>query len=241
MPYRRLPNTDTARIRAMQNALKKSEGLPPFKLPFSVSIYQELKYFYPEFLQAIQSQKEAMERQTSKHKKHQESFKKARLYISHFIQVLNFAIIRGELKTETRALFGMDEDERKLPALNAEKDIIEWGEKLIAGEQKRMASGQAPITNPTIARVKVHFEDFLKVHQSQIYLQESYNKSAQKMNELRDKSDQIITRLWNEIEENFSDLPAEEKREQAEKYGLVYVFRKNEKLSFSNLNLGAVK
>jgi hypothetical protein len=241
MPYRRLPNTDTARIRAMQNALKKSEGFPPFKLPFSVSIYQELKYFYPEFLQAIQSQKEAMERQTSKHKKHQESFKKARLYISHFIQVLNFAIIRGELKTETRALFGMDEDERKLPALNAEKDIIEWGEKLIAGEQKRMASGQAPITNPTIARVKVHFEDFLKVHQSQIYLQESYNKSAQKMNELRDKSDQIITRLWNEIEENFSDLPAEEKREQAEKYGLVYVFRKNEKLSFSNLKLGVVK
>lgn len=241
MPYRRLPNTDTARVRAMQKALQKSDGLPPFKLPFSVSTHQDLKYFFPEFIQALQYQKEAMERQTQKHKKHQDSFKKARLYISHFIQVLNFAIIRGELKPETRALFSLDEDEKKLPSLNTEKDLIEWGEKLILGEQKRVAEGQAPITNPTIARVKVHYEDFLKIHQSQKHLQETYNKSTQKMNDLREKADGIITRLWNEIEEKYSELPAEEKRESAEQYGLVYVFRKNEKLSFSNLKLGAVK
>ncbi len=238
MPYRRLPNTDTARIRALQQALKKSEGLPPFKLPFSVSIHQEVKYFFPEFLQAIQSQKESMDRQMIKHKKHQESIKKARIYISHFIQVLNFAIMRGEIKPETRALFGLEEDEKKLPQLNSEKDLIEWGEKLIAGEYERVIAGNAPITNPTIARVKVHYEDFLKVHQSQKHLQETYNKSTQKMNELRSKADAIIARLWNEIEEHFSELPADDKREQAEKYGLVYVYRKHEKLSFTNLRLG---
>ncbi|MGE4287494.1 MAG: hypothetical protein AB7E36_02305 [Salinivirgaceae bacterium] len=241
MPYRRLPNTDVARIRAMQKALQKTEGIPPFNLPFSVSIHQELKYFFPEFKQALQFQKEAQERQYLKHKKHQESFKKARLYVSHFIQVLNFAIIRGELKPETRAIFGLDEDERKLPLLNSEKDLIEWGDRLIKGEYTRLTSGQTPITNPTIARVKVHYEDFLKIHQSQKHLQETHTKSAEKIVELRNKADLIIAQLWNEIEDNFSDLPAEEKREQAEKYGLVYVFRKNERLLFRNLKLGVVK
>jgi hypothetical protein len=225
----------------MQKALQKTEGVPPFNLPFSVSIHQELKYFFPEFKQALQFQKEALERQNLKQKKHQESFKKARLYVSHFIQVLNFAIIRGELKPETRAIFGLDEDERKLPLLNSEKDLIEWGDRLIKGEYTRLTSGQTPITNPTIARVKVHYEDFLKIHQSQKYLQETHTKSAEKIVELRNKADQIIAQLWNEIEDNFSDLPAEEKREQAENYGLVYVFRKNERLMFRNLKLGVVK
>jgi len=34
--------------------------------------------------------------------------------------------------------------------------------------------------------------------------------------------------LWNEIEASFASLPEEERRAKAEKYGLVYVFRKNE-------------
>jgi hypothetical protein len=240
MPYRRLPNTDSARLRAMQKALQKSEGLPPFKLPYTVSTFQELKNFYPEFKQALDYQKDSFERQVAKNKHLQDSQKKAKLYISHFIQVLNFAIIRGELKPETRSLFGMDEDEKKLPQLNTEKEIIEWGEKIITAEQKRLAAGNAPITNPTIARVKVHYEDFLRSHLSQKNLQETQSKGSGKMIQLRSKADEIITRLWNEIEESYSDLTAEEKRESAEKYGLIYVFRKHEKLSFSNLKLNLV-
>ncbi len=240
MPYRRLPNTDSARLRAMQKALHKSEGLPPFKLPFSVSTYQELKNFYPEFKQALDYQKDSFERQVAKNKQLQDSMKKAKLYISHFIQVLNFAIIRGELKPETRSLFGMDEDEKKLPQLNTDKEIIEWGQKIIDAEQKRLAIGQAPITNPTIARVKVHFEEFLRIHLNQKNLLETQNKGSFKIIQHREKADILITKLWNEIEESYADLSADEKRESAEKYGLIYVFRKHEKLSFSNLKLNLV-
>lgn len=240
MPYRRLPNTDSSRLRAMQKALQKSEGVPPFKLSFSVSTHQELKFFYPEFKQAVNYQKETLDRQTEKNQVHQDSFKKARLYISHFIQVLNFAIIRGELKADTRNIFGLDSDEKKLPQLNTEKDVIEWGEKLIQGEQMRLARGYAPITNPTIARVKVHYEDYLRAHKSQKHLQETHNKALHKIAQLRLKSDAIIVKIWNEVEAHFSELPAEEKRLKAEQFGIVYVFRKNEKISFSNLKLNNV-
>lgn len=240
MPYRRLPNTDNSRLKAMQLALQMSEEVPPFKLSFSVTTHQEVKFFYPEFNQAIQLQKETLERQTKQNKNHQEKLKKARLYISHFIQVLNFAIIRGELPLETREIFGLDTDEKKLPQLNSEKDIAKWGEKLIKGEQKRLTKGLTPITNPNIARVKVHFEDYIKIHNTQLYLQDAYNKALKEISKLRIKADDIIVKIWNEVEEHYSNLPADEKRETAEKFGVVYVYRKNEKMNFNNLKLEKV-
>ena len=176
MPYRRLPNTDSARLRAMQKALSKSEDVLPMDLPYSAATLQELRYFLPEFNQAIMMQRDVFERQTSKNKQHQESFRKARLYISHFIQVLNFAIARGEMKPDTRKYFDLPSDETKLPQLNTERDVIEWGQKLIDGEQKRLSEGLSPVTNPTIARVKVHYEDFVRLNISQKGLQETTPK-----------------------------------------------------------------
>lgn len=240
MPYRRLPNTDNSRLRAMYKALQMSDGIPPFKLSFSVGTHQEVKFFYPEFNQAIQLQKETLERQTKQNKNHQEKFKKARLYISHFIQVLNFSIIRGELPLETREIFGLDTDEKKLPQLNNEKDIVEWGEKLIEGEQLRLSKGLTPITNPNIARVKVHYEDYIKIHKNQIYLQGAYNNALKDISELRTRADDIIINIWNEVEKYYSHLPADEKRVMSEQFGVVYVYRKNERMNFNNLKLEPV-
>lgn len=237
MPYRRLPNTDSARLRAMEKALKIADNIPPYQLAYSVSTFQKLKYFYPEFHQAIIIQKETLERQTEKSKNHSEYLKKARLYISHFIQVVNFSIIRGELKPDTRKYYKLDEYDKKLPNLNTEPEIAKWGKIIIDGEQQRLAMGQSAITNPTIARVKVHYEEFQRAHKNQKYLQDANNNALKKVAELRTKADSIIVDLWNEIEETYAKLPGEEKRQKATKYGIAYVYRKNEKLAFSNLKL----
>lgn len=229
MPYRRLPNTDSARLRAMQKALAKSENVLPMDLPYSAATLQELRNFLPEFNQAIMMQRDVFERQTSKNKQHQESFRKARLYISHFIQVLNFAIARGEMKPETRKYFDLPSDETKLPQLNTERDVIEWGQKLIDGEQKRLSEGLSPVTNPTIARVKVHYEDFVRLNISQKGLQDSNSKALAKISDLRGKADSIILNLWNEIEDYFGNNTPAAKREKAAEYGVSYVFRKHEK------------
>jgi hypothetical protein len=47
MPYRRLPNTDTARIKAMKTALEKGKELPPNKLAFSSKTIVRLQKFLP--------------------------------------------------------------------------------------------------------------------------------------------------------------------------------------------------
>lgn len=229
MPYRRLPNTDSARLRAMQKALTKSENMLPMELPYSAVTLQELRYFLPEFKQAIMMQRDVFERQTSKNKQHQECFRKARLYISHFIQVLNFAIARGEMKPDVRKYFNLPADETKLPQLNTERDVIEWGKKLIDGEQKRLSEGMTPVMNPTIAHVKVHYENFVRLNTQQKGLQESNSNALAKISDLRGKADRIILNLWNEIEEHYNNESPSVKREKAAEYGVSYVWRKNEK------------
>ena len=39
---------------------------------------------------------------------------------------------------------------------------MSWGKRIIEGEEFRIRKGASPITNPTIAVVKVRFENFLE-------------------------------------------------------------------------------
>jgi hypothetical protein len=172
--------------------------------------------------------KAAYNNQVEKNREYQVVYKKARLYLSHFIQVLNMAISRGELPEKVRIIYGMDIDERKLPSLNVDKDLVDWGKKIITGETERISKGQPPITNPTIAVVKVRYENFVDSYNHQRILQQNTQRAQNELDSLRKKADEIILSAWNEVEDSFKDLPDHERRERAKDYGLVYVYRKNE-------------
>lgn len=229
MPYRRLPNTDAARHRALNTANKKGKELPPFKLAFSQSTFQRVKSFLPSFEKAMYEAKQSYTSQVKKNKEYLVVQKKAKMYISHFVQVVNMAILRGDLADQERQYLGMREDLHKIPTLNSEADLIKWGEKLIHGENLRKAKALSPITNPTIALVMVRYEQFLDAYKFQKVLQKNYQRSLEHLANLRKEADNIILNVWNEVEKGFSDLSDEEKREQTEHYGLSYVFRKGEK------------
>jgi ASC-1-like (ASCH) protein len=228
MPYRRLPNTDNARLKALKAAVKKGRELPPFKMAYAQSTFAKANLFVNSFEKSMVNYKAAYNKQIERNKEYQLIAKKARLYLSHFIQVLNMTISRGELPEMTRDLYGMDSDERKLPNLVADKDLLEWGIKIIKGEAERTAKGQPPITNPTIAVVKVRYENFVEAYNHQRILQQNTQRCQSDLDELRAKADSIILDVWNGVEDTFKNLPDHERREKALPYGLVYVYRKNE-------------
>jgi len=228
MPYRRLPNTDNARLKAMKKAQEKGKEIPPFKLAFSQSSLQKIFSFLPTFEKTMLHQKGSFNRQIDKNKDYHTLLKKAKLYISHFIQVINMAIQRGELSAAILDYYKLNGYGKKLPPLNNEEDVIKWGENIIEGETQRIRKGLSPITNPTIAVVKVRYEKFLEAYRNQKKLQESTNRALQELKDLRPKADNIILEVWNEVEDSFKDLPDNLKREKASEYGLVYIYRKNE-------------
>ena len=235
MPYRRLPNTDNARLKALKSAFNLGEKLPPFQLAYSQTTLQKIRHFLPEFESNIITQKNAFDNQVKNNCDYINSAKKVRLYISHFFQVLNLAIIRGELNPSTRKFFDIKENDKKIPSLLTETDIIFWAKKIIAGEQERVSRGLNPITNPTFGLVSVRYEKFLEAHRYQKSLQSTNARSLGKVAGLRKEADEIILNIWNEVEQHFSALSENEKREKASSYGLVYVLRSSEKFGQNEL------
>ena len=188
----------------------------------------------PLFENAIFEHKNSLNIQADKNKEYQKRLRKVRLYISHFIQVVNMAISRGELMPDSRVDFGLDEEAKKVPSLNSEEEIIDWGNRLIEGERKRRMKGLNPVTNPTIAVLKVHYDKFMEYYNYQKSLKSRSQRAQDQLNEMRAQVDGVIQQVWNEVESTYEDLPEEMRREKASDYGLVYVFRKSE---LSNVNI----
>ena len=228
MPYRRLPNTDTARIKAMSIALEKGKELPPQKLAYSSKTIVRLQKFLPQFEHNLQLYHQTMATQNKKSKAYNETLKKARIYLTHFIRVMNMAIFRGELPAETRAFYGIATDDTNVPSLNNENELLSWGRRVIEGEEFRIRKGGSPITNPTIAVVKVRFENFIEAWTFHNTLAKRTVEHTEKNNHLRKEADEIIHLLWNEIESTHSTLSEDKKMSTSEEYGLVYFYRKNE-------------
>ena len=228
MPYRRLPNTDVARLKAMETADKKGSELPPFKLAFTQKTYNRVKLFLPKFKKAMLQYRLAYSNQVGKNKDYLHDLHKARMYVSHFIQVLNMAVSRGELPAAIRIYYNLKENDKCIPSLNSEEDVIQWGKSIIEGETQRINKGMSPVTNPTIAMVKVKYEKFMESYRHQKMLQKTHFRNQHELVELRKEADDIILNIWNEVEVTYKDLTDQERRAKCEKYGLHYVFRKNE-------------
>jgi hypothetical protein len=227
MPYRRLPNTDLARLRALRIAFEKGKELPPFKLAFSQATLQKIQSTLHLFEAAVQESRQAYNIQVNKSQEYAKLLKKVRLYISHFIQVANMAVLRGDLNQADCDMLGFRFGQ-KVPALNSENEIASWGQKLIDGETLRIKNRQTPIANPSIAVVKVWYEKYLDARIFQKNLQKNVQRSQNHLVELRKTVDQIIIHIWNEVEAHYQDLPDEAKRNSCKIYGMVFFFRKNE-------------
>ena len=228
MPYRRLPNTDAARVRAMKTALEKGKEMPPYKMAYSAKTIVRLQKFLPLFEHNIQLQKQSIASQNKKNKDYFEIAKKARIYLTHFIRVMNMAIYRGDLPPETRAYYGLPTNESTVPSFNTDNELISWGRRIIEGEEFRLRKGASPITNPTIAVVKVRFENFLEAYEFHKTLAKKTMDYAERTNDMRKEADSIILDIWNEVEAAYGSLPEDVRKKECEDYGLVYFYRKNE-------------
>jgi hypothetical protein len=229
MPYRRLPNTDAARIRALTNAINKTMSMHPDEIAYSYKVLQSAKFFLPTFKTGINYQRADYSQSVEKSSNFTSLQKRAKMYISHFIQVLNMSILREEIPAEARNFYGLEKFTKKLPPLLTDDDIITWGKKLIDGEDARIQQGGNAMVNPRIAMVKIHYDKYVNAYRSNSFSQSKNNRAVEYVKELRENADELILTIWNEVEQTFSNLPPAEKRKNAEEYGVSYVFRKHEK------------
>ena len=82
MPYRRLPNTDSARIRALDTAIETEYIFPMGELALSYRIINEAKSFVEEFRRIHTFYQQSFAEQVKASRKFQEQTRMARMYIS---------------------------------------------------------------------------------------------------------------------------------------------------------------
>ena len=222
MPYRRLPNTDQARLRALKAACDAINKYTPEQLLFSQKTAMAVTSYTPIFEQGLNQYLGSKNTQTELGKKMNEVAKQARLYLSHYIQVFNMCVMRGEIKKEARALLGLDTESNTVPDLSTDQQLIDLGKSVIDGESKRTGNR---IYNPSIANVKVKLDMFLEAYAKHKDMQTTIQKHHIKFDEIREKADNIILDVWNEVEAAIGNIDTEEKREKAIEYGIVYFYR----------------
>ncbi len=227
MPYRRLPNTDKSRFRALRIAYEKGELHPIYELPFSHNTLIMVASLLPKFEKEAIEYQETIRIQNEKKQNHSLLLKKARVYLAHFIQVYHLAVIREEIKEDTANFYGLTPGNFKLPNLNSQAAVIDWGRKIIEGENERIARGGSPIYSPSIATVSVHY-NILKDSCAELnLLKQPTRLKIKQFHDIREQVDQLIVQLWNEIEQSFTSSN-QERYKKAQEFGVVYYLRKGE-------------
>ena len=229
MPYRRLPNTDLARLHALQNAVHRaqeadfSEQVLPYKLQ------SEAQRFLAQFENVVMQSKDNYASSVKANKQYRHVVQNARMYISHFIQVLNLAVIRGEIKKEQKLLYSLDPLNHIVPDLSSEDYVLEWGKKIIDGEQKRMANGGFPIYNPAITKVKVYYDIFCDHYRQHAFHEQNTERVQGNLGPMRAQADALILDIWNKVEGHYAHLYPYERMMKCQLYGVIYYYRKGEK------------
>ena len=237
MPYRRLPTTDKARLRALEAVQDYVAGKEPGNLAVSGGTLSELLNVKTHFENHLRHHELTLKIESEKSLRYKQALEKARLYVSHFIQVLQMTVEREEIKEDVLFLYGLHEVKGKVPQMHTEDEILNWGRKIVSGEQQRMQKGGSPVYNPSIAVVKAKVEDFHELSVFQNNLKRNTLRSFEKLQQLRKVTNEFISRMWTEIETALEHLPPKQKRQKAQEYGVVYVFRRNEKKKLKNEGL----
>jgi hypothetical protein len=230
MPYRRLPTTDVARLKALHACTHQAQLQGLDQLAFPAEHIHTLRNMINTLEGAKHQQNTARRNQIGFNREYQPKLIKTRMYLSHFIQVLNLAIIREEIPESARTFYGLEEHGNRVPDLKSDTDLLEWGKRIIDGEHQRLKKGGIPIMTPNVARVKVWYDQFRDGYYNQLTAGKTTARTNQKMQDIRREVDQLLAIVWDSIEKYYSGYPEEERRQRAEEYGVVYVFRKGEKV-----------
>ena len=228
MPYRRLPKTDAARLRALKTLLDNNEIYTVRNRFIDWKTLNRAQPAYDKLLTASEQYKVIYAAQLRGAGKGDKLQHNATMYVSHFLQVLLMAVERGEIKKANLKLYGLDETSTALPNIKTIAGLIKWGKLVVEGEKARIKKGGRPIYNPTVGMVSTHLDIFIENNEQQKRLQDRTAKALEALKAVRPEVDSVLLELWNQIEDKFKNEPPEVRFAECRKYGIVYYYRRKE-------------
>ena len=233
MPSRRIPQSHIARRKAIRRAFNKGKNLSPTARPFPAAVWEKLdlanatslasRYFAA--LKGVDSSERALGTATEAVEL---TFPKLTRCISHFFQVLDFAIEREIWPPSVREYHGRDKSTAKLPPLDTHDDAIEHATAIIDGEGRRQTddgSGHKVMALPDISEVTTNRDAFVTARDNQSPHKDAL-VLAQAAVEALMSGDLGVTRLiedlYDETEHTYRHLEDAPKRTICHEWGILY-------------------
>ena len=231
MPYRRLPNTDAARLAALETItyIKQSEFKDPV---LSAELLNKAAAQFYLFRHQQDLYRQAVDRWQDNNLKYRDIIVNLTRNITEFVKAYYTALETGEIGEESRRYYNITDYE--IPDLSCEVQILDWAKRLVEGERRRIFEGGIPITNPTISNLSIYYDRLEDLNFSQNTSKNTIDYTREKLIKERQKTDDLIRNLWNTIEAAFEHLSFEERIEECRKYGVVYYDRPSERTARNN-------
>ena len=228
MPYRRLPKTDQARLHALQKALRQAESAAFNDLAINYKTRTEAQRLLMQYENQVAQYHANFDSKVSANRQYRHRVHNARMYVSHFIQVLNLAVIRGEIKRSQKELYGLNPKSNALPDLTTEEGLLERGQQVIEGEMKGTAAGAFASDNPSSKKAKGHYDMFKEDYTSHQLHKKTHSRVFEDTETLRKQVDAIILDIWDQVETFYKDELPYAKLQKCQAYGMIYYYRTGE-------------
>ena len=149
--------------------------------------------------------------------------KKAKNFVSAYFQSLNIGItLLDAFPKECRVLYGLAENDGKVPYLGGESDILFWGGKVATGDAARVAAGGTAMSNPTASDVAGKLGDFNGKNNNQANKKiDSQNAQADLTAGMPDGIANVI-KVWDLAETFYDALPIASRRAKCREWGEVF-------------------
>lgn len=228
------PKSDFTRQKALNIAKEMYDLNPAGDVLFPKTIIR-LNAMQPLFTQKLNERAarkaEAMVLLTEK----ENAKEKTAMYCSHFVQVLNMCIKRGEYTPAVRAFYHLPVDKEQVYALKTEDEILLAGMYLIDGEAARVAQGGAPMSRPSAAEVQLQYDAYKDLVKRGSNAKSALSLAQKALNDITPEADRVIRKVWREVEIFFiagrksTESMRENTRSHARRWGVMYARKGHEK------------
>ena len=233
MPSRRIPQSHIARRKTIRRAYNKGKNLAPAARPFPAAVWAKLDLGDPTSLASRYFS--ALNHVDSSDRTLGDAtdiviatFPILTRCISHFFQVLDFAIERKVWPPSVREYHGRDKNVAKVPLITTHDDAIEHAAAIIDGENRRQnddGASHKPMALPDIAELTANRDAFATARNIQSPLKDTLVLAQAAVEALMEGPEgilRLIEDLYDETEHTYRHLEDAPKRTICHEWGILY-------------------
>ncbi len=215
------PKSNFDRQKALMTAFTQNAN-PGLNNPLTQRTKDRLLAIYPEY-NIKMAQMGAKKAQSVGLMAEKEKMReKVALYCSHFIQVFNMCVKRGEYPAGHRAFYQLDVENDKVPALQLERQVTTVARNIITGEQARIAQGGSPMSRPSADEIEDIFVIYKNLISTGSNAKDALDNAQEDIQRLNKEANGVIKKVWREAEVFYSEQKRESMREHARRWGVHY-------------------